>query len=45
MGAVSVTLILLLILLGVLGHTVWHPEAITAANFVVNLFTGAHVTA
>jgi hypothetical protein len=33
-----------LIMLAVLGHTVWHGGEIAVANFVVQLFTGGHVT-
>jgi len=33
-----------LIMLAVLGHGSWHGAEVTVANFVVNIFTGAHVT-
>jgi len=33
-----------LIMLAVLGHGSWHGAEVTVANFIVNLFTGAHVT-
>ena len=32
-----------LIMLAVLGHGSWHGAEVTVANFVVNVFTGAHV--
>jgi len=34
--------LLLLITLGVLGHTVWHSEMLTVMNFFTNTFTGGH---
>jgi hypothetical protein len=39
----AVVVILLLIALGVLGHTVWHTQVVTVFNFLTELFTGAHV--
>lgn len=33
-----------LIMLAVLGHGSWHGAEVTVANFVVNVFTGAHVS-
>lgn len=33
-----------LIMLAVLGHSVWHGGEVAVANFVVQAFTGAHVT-
>lgn len=33
-----------LIMLAVLGHSSWHGAEATIANFIVQLFTGAHVT-
>ena len=33
-----------LIMLAVLGHSAWHGAEVTIANFVVNIFTGAHVS-
>lgn len=33
-----------LVMLAVLGHSLWHGAETAIANFVVNLFTGAHVT-
>ena len=33
-----------LIMLAVLGHSVWHGGEVAVANFAVKLFTGAHVT-
>ncbi len=33
-----------LIMLAVLGHSAWHGAEVAVANFVVQLFTGAHVT-
>jgi len=35
--------ILLLVTLGVLGHSIWHSEMVTVFNFLTELFTGAHV--
>ena len=34
--------ILLLITLGVLGHSVWHSEMLSIMNFLTNAFTGGH---
>lgn len=33
-----------LIMLAVLGHGAWHGAEVTVASFIVNLFTGGHVT-
>jgi hypothetical protein len=33
-----------LIMLAVLGHGVWHGAEVAIASFVVNAFTGAHVS-
>jgi len=35
--------IILLVTLGVLGHSLWHSEMVTVFNFLTELFTGAHV--
>jgi hypothetical protein len=35
-------MILLLIVVAVLGHTVWHSELLSVMNFLVNAFTGGH---
>jgi hypothetical protein len=33
-----------LVMLAVLGHTLWHGGEVAIAGFFVNVFTGAHVT-
>ena len=33
-----------LIMLAVLGHGSWHGSEVTVANWIVGIFTGAHVT-
>lgn len=33
-----------IVCLAVLGHTVWHSEAIALANVIVGFFTGGHVS-
>lgn len=32
------------VMLAVLGHSLWHGGEVAIANFIVNAFTGAHVT-
>ncbi len=32
-----------LVMLAVLGHSVWHHEVVAVANIIVTFFTGAHV--
>jgi len=41
---VGILAVLFLIMLGVLGHGQWHGAEVTILNFIVNAFTGAHVT-
>lgn len=33
-----------LLMLGVLGHSIWHGGEIAVANVIVEVFTGGHVT-
>lgn len=33
-----------LIMLAVLGHGAWHGPVVAVMNFIVTIFTGAHVT-
>jgi len=40
---VNVIIVGFLIMLSVLGHGAWHSQEVMVANFIVNLFTGAHV--
>ena len=41
---VGILAAIFLIMLGVLGHGQWHGAEVTMLDFIVNLFTGAHVT-
>ena len=45
--SISITAVIgvaFLIMLGVLGHGQWHGGIVAVMNFIVNVFTGAHVT-
>lgn len=44
MTIINVIILGFLVMLAVLGHGVWHGAEVTVANFIVNLFTGSHVT-
>jgi len=44
MQIATVAMIGCLIMLAVLGHGVWHGAEVAVANFIVNFFTGSHVT-
>jgi hypothetical protein len=40
----SILTIGFLVMLAVLGHTLWHHAEAEVANFFVYIFTGSHVT-
>lgn len=40
----AVLIVGFLVMLAVLGHGQWHGAEVAIADFVVNTFTGAHVT-
>ena len=44
MTLVNVIIGLALVMLAVLGHGAWHGGEVAISNFIVQLFTGAHVT-
>lgn len=44
MSVVTIIMVAFVICLAVLGHTVWHAEAIALTNVIVGFFTGGHVT-
>lgn len=44
MTLINAIIIGFLVMLAVLGHSAWHGAETAIANFVVELFTGAHVT-
>ena len=43
MTIINVIILGFLVMLAVLGHGVWHGTEVAVANFIVQLFTGAHV--
>ncbi len=44
MTIINAVIIFAAIMLAVLGHGAWHGAEVAVANFVVSVFTGAHVT-
>lgn len=44
MNVQTIIAIAAVVMLAVLGHSIWHTELVAVAGFFVNIFTGAHVT-
>ena len=44
MSLSTIIIVAFLFMLAVLGHTLWHGAEVAIFNFVVQAFTGAHVT-
>ena len=44
-SAVMVLTVIVVILLAVMGHSIWHQQMLTVMNMVTGFFSGGHVVA